>query len=106
MDIVNMHVIPSVVCCSIYCLTNSLHISKNSPNLHFIPSTWFESGGGVLSLCSTPLYSTTPNTRWSTGWPLTISHSICDRSWIVATRRWSPCYDQSIYGSGQSQELI
>jgi hypothetical protein len=36
------------------------------------------------------------------GWSLTISESMGNRSWIVATRRWSPCYDQSKYGSGWS----
>ena len=89
--------------CSVHlCLLCTVSDARNSPNLYFVASTWFEHVSGVLSLCSTPLYSSTPTNCWSTGWSLTISHSIHDRSWIVATRRWSPCYDQSIYGSGWS----
>ena len=91
----------TLVCGCCFSSRSTIFNASNSPNLHFIPSTWFESGGGVLSLCSSPHYSTTPTTRWSTGWSLTISHSICDRSWIVATSRWSPRYDQSIFGSGR-----
>ena len=43
--------------------TLSISYIRNCPNLRSIPGTWFEYRCSVLSLCSIPLYSTTPTTR-------------------------------------------
>ena len=61
MELVNL--LSTLVCSCCSCDTWPSSNGSNSPNLHFIHSTWFEYRCSVLSLCSSPLYSFTPITK-------------------------------------------